>query len=78
MNLIDNWATYSERFREILTQNYESSIHTMWSKEVEDILVILKLFPAKAGGRNAASGITSFNKTIDKLIVFCEVISNKF
>lgn len=71
------WPKYELHLREILTQDYKLCVQTIWPKEIENILVLLKLFPAKSVGRNT-SNILSFNKAVDKLIIFHEVRNQIF
>lgn len=43
----------------------------MWLKDVEQILVVLKLLPAKAG--KFANGVVPYNRAIEKFIVHSKV-----
>lgn len=46
-------------------------IKTTWMSEIEDILVLLKMLPAK--GRSKEGKILPFIKAVEKLIVFRKV-----
>lgn len=69
---LDQWPNLRKRLNYILNNQYKSSIQTLWPKDIQDILILLKLVHTKATGRNLQS-IVGFNKSIDKLIVFREV-----
>lgn len=72
-NLIDNnWASYSVCLNEMLTTKYASHIYTQWSKDIQDILILLKLLPVKNHSKATAS-LESFNKAIDKIFLFRQV-----
>lgn len=68
-NLLNNWALYSKRLNEMLTTVYNSHIYTQWSKDIQDILILLKLLPAKMDTKKVAT-LESFNKAIEKTISF--------
>lgn len=65
------WPVYSERLNDILAVEFSSSIRTEWSKDIQDVLVLLKLLPPK--GKSSTLPFKSFNKAIAKLIVFRKV-----
>lgn len=69
---LDTWPTHSVRLNDILKDQYESSIYTMWTEDIQDLLILLKLLPAKTNGRNLLS-VESFNKATEKLFVFRKV-----
>lgn len=56
----------------ILSDQYKIKTHTVWTPEIHEILLLLRLFPTKNIGRNLGT-IISFNKAVDKLFVFREV-----
>lgn len=60
------WPVFSVRLRESLDE-YQIHMKTLWPREIEDILVFMKLFPAKAGKKPDAE---SFFKAIEHLFVF--------
>lgn len=64
---LEQWPIYELKLREICNQKYECVKHTAWPDEIENILLLLKLFPSKTGN------VESFYKSIEKLIVFCVV-----
>lgn len=63
--LLTSWPTYKVDLPTILQTKYESSIHSMWSGDVETLLISLKLNPNKANARNLLTA-ASFNKAIGK------------
>lgn len=68
---MDEWPNLCKRLNTILVQQYKSGIQTMWPKEVQDLLILLKLVHSKAS-KNEMS-VKAFNKAIDNLIVFRKV-----
>lgn len=69
---LGSWPEYRVRLKEILRNQYQASIRTTWSEDISDLLILLKLNPARANGRNLLT-IESFNKAIEKLFVFRKV-----
>lgn len=65
---LTQWPIYQSIIMDILKENYNQSVNTMWSNEIEGVLALVKLLPAKAG-KKAAGQILPFTKAIDKLIV---------
>lgn len=57
----------------MLTTVYNSHIYTQWPKEIQDIMILLKLLPAKNDTKKVAT-LESFNKACDKLFLFRKVI----
>lgn len=70
--LIANWPTYSQKMRNVLEiYNLDGSFSTMWPKEVETFLMLLKLLPVTAQGSSSLpTGIPTFNESAESLIVF--------
>lgn len=69
---LDSWPIYSSRLNDILKNQYASDVHTMWSADIQDLLILLKLLPARTNGRNLLS-VESFSKATEKLFVFRKV-----
>lgn len=69
---LELWPQYEPHLKDILSQDYKLCVQTVWPRGIENILILLKLLPAKSVGRNAQN-VLSFNKAINKLIVFHEV-----
>lgn len=65
---IKKWPFYASNMKKILNDNYNQKIRTLWSEDVEQLLVVLKLLPAKAG-QKVAAGVLPFDRAIDKFIV---------
>lgn len=51
------------------TKYASSNFHTQWAQDIHKIFILLKLFPMKYG-RKPAEGRETFEKSIEKLIVF--------
>lgn len=66
------WNIFSEKVIDVLRTYYNRKISTGWHIDIEKILALLRMLPAKGTGRNLQS-IKSFNETIDKLFVFRSV-----
>lgn len=47
---------------------------TKWPSEIEDFFMLLKLIPWKPNGKNGAASAATFRDSIEKLIVFSNVI----
>lgn len=69
------WPKYATRVHDVLKTYYKKSIKTMWCKDIESILALLKMLPAKGNGRNLQS-METFNRSIDKLFWFRTVSSS--
>lgn len=66
------WPGYAARLREISATRPDYTIGTNWSEQVEDVLLLLKIFPAKPNKRTI-----NFHNLSEKLIVFSVVSSKK-
>lgn len=68
--LLETWPLYSEKLEDILRlHKLDADFVTMWPKDVEKFLMLLKLVrPVVKGPKTSATGVQTFNKTIDKLI----------
>lgn len=69
---IEKWPFYASNMKNVLLDSYKQEMGTLWSEEVEQLLVVLKLLPAKGGSKGGA-GILPFIRAIDKLIVHSDV-----
>lgn len=69
--LIAKWPNFGSNVKEILKEHYSTTVNTGWSENIEQMLALLKILPAKAG-RNAGP-VVPFVQAIDKLIVHSEV-----
>lgn len=73
--LIENWSMYSKILNNTLTATYGSHIYTQWPRDIQDILVLLKLLPATNKSKKVGEAeIEVFNKAIDKLFLFRKVV----
>lgn len=72
--MLEKWDDYAPRLTNILKNEYnQKSFKTEWSAEVEDVLILLKLFPSKQIGRNVIASDLTFKKSIEKMIEFLPV-----
>lgn len=78
--LLEKWPKISAKLSETCRLfNADKSFATMWPKDVEKFLMLLKLLPSIACGCSTeAEGIATFNRSVDKLIMFQKVRSVKF
>lgn len=60
--------------KEVLKDSYMTSVKTGWTDDIEQVLAILKVLPAKAGKHTKS--VVPFTQAIDKFIVHCEVSIN--
>lgn len=61
---------YGPDIKNMLNDCYGTKISTGWASDIEEILALLKILPAKAGKK---SPVVPFIKVIDKLIFHSEV-----
>lgn len=66
--LIDIWPHFSQRLREICTSEDKYKFTSTWSKDIEDILCLLKVLPSKGKSHEKL-----FSNVCKKLISFCVV-----
>lgn len=72
--LTENWHLISGELKGLLERQYKSeAFYTEWSEDVNDFLILLKLFPLKKAGRNVLAPKTTFYNSVKKLINFYEV-----
>ncbi|XP_055306986.1 uncharacterized protein LOC129571243 [Sitodiplosis mosellana] len=68
---VNEWPSISQQLRGILANHYkQKTFKTDWSAEIEDVLVVLKLFPTNQVGRNVIASIPNFNKSMNQFIHF--------
>lgn len=66
---------YKEKLWKLFNANYsDKRFKTTWIDEIEDMLLLLRLFPAKQVGRNVVGTIEDFDLSISKMIQF-ELVS---
>lgn len=72
---VDKWPVVATKLRGILTNHYkEKEFRTDWSVEVENVLIILKMFPCPQVGRNVIASNATFEKATEKFIKFEPVL----
>lgn len=65
----DFWPSFGPQLRDVFVNHYkQKQISTDWCREIEDVLVLLKMFPCRQVGRNFIATDAAFMKSIDKLI----------
>lgn len=64
------WNTLSKHAVDVYESHFNTKFTSSWTKDIDQLLVLLKLLPAKAAGKNLASIESSFAKAEQKLIVF--------
>lgn len=68
---INKWPEMWAQFRYILIDHYKvNTFTTDWSEEVENILVLLKMFPSKQVGKNVIASNINFNKSVESFLHF--------
>lgn len=66
---LDDWPRFSEQLRKVLIDHYkQKEVRTDWCSEIENVLVLLKMFPHRQVGRNVIASNPAFLKSIEKLI----------
>lgn len=71
--LISKWSVYSQRLREICDREKKKYwFPSVWSTDVEDLLRLMKIFPAKNKSCDKL-----FQDAVEKFISFCVVSSRK-
>lgn len=75
--LIDKWIVFGPQLRDILTSHYKvKNFKTDWFEDIERILVLLKMFPARQVGRNVIASDTTFKTSVNQFIHFEPVIQS--
>lgn len=72
-DFIAAWPSYSVKLDHILALKQVRDFATMWTGDINDLLKLVRLLPARQRGRNTVTQGLSFQKVIDKLIVFSRV-----
>lgn len=72
---VTNWPTYASKLKNLMKVEYKSQMFvTKWPPEIEDLFMLLKLLPFKSNGRNGAASAATFRDSIQKLVVFSNVM----
>lgn len=70
-----NWPSYATKLKNLMKVEYKAQMFvSKWPSEIEDLLILLKLLPAKANGKNGVASAANFRDSIAKFIVFSDVI----
>lgn len=76
MGMIEKWERYAYGLNATMQSRYNSSMFfTNWPQEIENLLILLKLFPSSKTGKNMLAKRDTFYKASEKLIVFYEVFN---
>lgn len=68
---LDKWLAISPQIRNILFSHYQKgNFKTDWPADVENILVLLKMFPSRQVGRNVIASDSNFKKALEEFIHF--------
>lgn len=66
---IEKWPTIGPQLRNLLNDHYKvKHFQTDWSEEIEAVLVLLKMFPARQVGRNVIASEATFRKAVEQFI----------
>lgn len=77
--LLEKWDLLAPQLRNILQSHYKiKTFINGWADEIESMLVVLKLMPAKQVGRNVVASEHTFNNSMEKLLQFVKVSCNCF
>lgn len=60
------WPKYQQKLRELCNAKFKCEKHTPWPDEMENILLLVKLFNAK----KVTDNLQSFHTAVDKMMVF--------
>lgn len=72
--LISKWIDIKGELNRVLETQYSSDVYTTeWAEEVDDTLILLKLFPLKKVGKNPMASRETFFDARKKLIKFYDV-----
>ncbi|XP_055307444.1 uncharacterized protein LOC129571654 [Sitodiplosis mosellana] len=70
-DFVSDWPLYKENVKTALIQHVaDTDFATVFSPDIEDILMLLKLLPNKPRGRATSNNRLNFLESIDRLIVF--------
>lgn len=72
---LTNWQFYATKLRNLMNVEYKSQMFvTKWPSEIEDLFILLKLVPWKPSGKSGAASAATFRDSMEKLIIFSNVI----
>lgn len=72
--LLSNWYKYSSVLEELIKTQFESqAFYSNWPEDVENFMVLLKLFPASRVGKKKLAQRETFHNASEKLIIFRKV-----
>lgn len=72
---VEFWPSSRNKLKNYLYNKHPNKTFAItWSDEIQDFLIFLKLLPYKSVGRNNVANTETFQDSIKKLMLFCEVI----
>lgn len=74
---LDFHSTHHQHLREIYNGD-SGQFHTAWSEEIEEVLLLLKMFPAKVKGKTGMKHNETFVQSVNKFISFSLVSTVQF
>lgn len=68
------WEKYKDSIENVLRlQSYYKDFATSFDGDIEKVLMLLKMLPAKQCGRKTAAHRPLFQESVDKVIIFSKV-----
>lgn len=75
MSLFEKWPSYSQQLNEILQKEHSNAkFHSVWPQEIDDFLVLLKLFPVRGSTKKEVASHSAYLKSVGNLLKFYPVI----
>lgn len=69
------WSQYKNNVENVLELHGQlEDFATIFDEDVEQILMLLKVFPVRQQGRSTIGIRLPFNQAIEKLVVYCKVV----
>lgn len=67
----EKWPNFSTKLWDILTKHYnQHEFGTDWAKDIEEVLVLLKIFPSRQVGKNVIASDRTFENSVKNFIQF--------
>lgn len=68
---LEKWPILAPKLWDVLTKHYkQNDFATGWAKDIEDVLVLLKMFPCRQVGRNVIATNKAFETSVKTFIQF--------
>lgn len=75
--LLETWPQMSTNIHGVIP-SYCNNFATAWQKDIENILMLLKLFPANNIGKYSKGTVKTFEKATEKFIILSKVFAIGF